>query len=259
MNVHGPLEAALSYLDRGWSVIPVRPREKRPLISWQSYQRERPSIQQVTAWFKRWPDANVGIVTGAVSGLVVLDIDPAHEGRQSLAELERRHGPLPDTVETRSGGGGRHLYFSHPGKEVRNRVALAPGIDLRGDGGLIVAPPSIHPSGNRYLWRNSHGPDDRPLAPLPPWLLTRDLFAGGRVGHTLEYWRRLLAEGVPEGMRNNTIASLAGHLLWHGVDLEVVTELLLCWNRERCRPPLTDAEVVRTVQSITRLHERHEG
>jgi hypothetical protein len=79
---------------------------------------------------------------------------------------------------------------------------------------------------------------------------------GGRLGHPLEYWRRLVTDGVPEGSRNNTIASLAGHLLWHGVDRDVVTELMLTWNRARCRPPLTDVEVVRTVESITRLHRQ---
>lgn len=251
-----PARAALDYLARGWSVVPVLPREKRPLVSWQAYQGSRPTSDQVRAWFGRWPDANVGIVTGAVSGLVVLDVDPAHGGDDSLAVLERRHGPLPVTVEAISGGGGRHVYFVHPGGQVRNRVALAPGIDLRGDGGMIVAPPSVHPSGNRYAWRAGHAPDEVPMAPLPRWLLHEVAPDGERLGHPLGYWRQLLAEGVPEGSRNNTIASLSGHLLWHGVDPEVVTELLLCWNRERCRPPLPDEEVVRTVQSISRLHER---
>jgi hypothetical protein len=74
-------------------------------------------------------------------------------------------------------------------------------------------------------------------------------------GHGLKYWRELIHKAVPEGTRNSTIASLAGHLLWHGVDAEVVLELLLCWNRVRCSPPLGDDEVLRTVESITRLHE----
>ncbi len=250
------LTIALDYLSRGWSVIPVRSREKRPLVNWQDYQQRRPTEEEVRAWFTTWPDANIGIVTGAVSGLVVLDIDPAHDGVASLGQLQRRHGPLPTTVEAVSGGGGRHLYFAHPGGLVRNRVALAPGIDVRGDGGMIVAPPSIHSSGKRYAWRKGHAPGEIPLAPLPTWLYRPPVAESGRVGHSLEYWRRLLAEGVSEGQRNITIASLAGHLLWHGVDPQVVTELLLCWNRVRCRPPLSDDEVVRTVQSITRLHER---
>ena len=262
MSRHVPqatLQAALAYLGLGWSVIPVRAREKRPLIAWQDHQRDRATVSELRHWFGRWPDANIGIVTGAISQLVVLDVDPKHDGEASVTLLERRHGPLPATVEAISGGGGRHLYFRHPGGHVRNKVALAQGIDLRGDGGMIVAPPSVHPSGARYAWRPGHAPEESTLAPLPRWLL-RDVTPDGRpAGHPLSHWRQLLAEGVSEGSRNSTIASLSGHLLWHGVDPEVVAELLLCWNRERCRPPLSDQEVIRTVQSITRLHEREDG
>jgi hypothetical protein len=250
-------QAALDYLARGWSVVPVRPQEKRPLIAWQAYQATRATADEVRAWYARWPQANVAIVTGAVSGLVVLDMDPKHGGEASLSDLERRHGQLPPTVESLSGGGGRHLYFAHPGGHVHNRVGLAPGIDLRADGGVIVAPPSLHPSGAHYAWRAGHAPQDMPLGLLPRWVLWPE--ASGRPAHPPAYWRELVSAGVGEGSRNSTIASLAGHLLWHGVDADMVTELLLCWNRQRCRPPLPDEEVVRTVASITHLHERGDG
>ncbi len=250
-------EAALSYLARGWSVVPIHARDKRPIIRWQEYQQRRASEHEVRRWFREWPDANVGIVTGAVSGLVVLDIDPKHGGSESLAALERRHGLLPRTIGAVTGGGGRHIYFSHPGGVVLNRVRLAEGIDLRGDGGCVVAPPSVHVSGRRYEWVAGHGPGEIMLAPPPQWLLDEVLpQAGARKGHTAEHWRRLVTEGVPEGERNSTIASLAGHLLWHGVDDEVVLELLLSWNKLRCRPPLSDEEVARTVENISRLHRR---
>jgi hypothetical protein len=252
-------KAALEYLAHGWSVVPVRAREKRPLLAWQIYQQQRPAVADVRAWFARWPEANVAIVTGVVSGLVVVDVDREHGGEVSLVRLEREHGPLPHTVEAISGGGGRHLYFAHPGGHVHNKVGIAPGIDLRGDGGVIVAPPSIHPSGARYAWCKGRAPDDLRLAPLPSWLLTQVDPDGEHHGHPLAHWRRLLVEGVPEGSRNSSIASLAGHLLWHGVDPDVVTELLLSWNRARCRPPLSDEEVARTVDSITRLHRRGAG
>ena len=248
------LEAALDYLDRDWSVVPVRARDKRPLIAWQVYQQRRATVDDVHGWFARWPNANVGIVTGVVSGLVVVDIDPGHGGNESLAALEREHGRLPPTVEARSGGGGRHLYFAHPGGHVHNRAALAAGIDVRGDGGMIVAPPSLHPSGRHYQWCPGRAPDEIAPAALPGWLLAEISPTDNPRGHPLAHWRRLLRDGVPEGSRNNTVASITGHLLWHGVDPDVVTEMLLCWNRERCRPPLPDEEVVRTVDSIVRLH-----
>ena len=93
---------------------------------------------------------------------------------------------------------------------------------------------------------------------LPGWLLALLQDEIKSPGHSIAYWQQLVKEGIGEGERNDTIASLTGHLLWHGVDTDVVMELLLCWNRVRCSPPLDDDEVIRTVQSITRLHQQHE-
>lgn len=254
------LTSALTYVRRGWSVIPVWPRDKRPSIPWGAHQRRCADEAEVREWFQRWPEANVGIVTGAVSSLVVLDVDARHGGDDSLAKLERAHGPLPHTIEAATGGGGRHMYFAHPGGGlVHNQVGLAAGIDLRADGGFVVAPPSIHPSGRRYEW--SHPPDETPLASMPSWLLRVVRRRGARLGHPIAHWRRLLSTGVEEGARNTSVASLAGHLLWHGVDPAVALELLLCWNATRCRPPLSPSEVARTVESIVGLHlqERRDG
>lgn len=252
------LAAALDYLARGWAPLPMVPHSKRPLIPWRELRTRMPGAAEVRGWFAAWPSAGVAVVTGAISGLVVLDIDPAHGGAESLAAIEERHGAVPPTVESRTGGGGRHLYFAHPGGEVRNRVGLAPGLDLRGDGGIIIAPPSIHPSGKPYLWRKGHAPGEIALAPLPVWLLRSRFGDEGQLGHSLAYWRELVREGVGEGRRNATLASFTGHLLWHGVDPDVVMELMLAWNQTRCRPPLPEGEVVRTVQSIERTHRRNQ-
>jgi hypothetical protein len=250
------LAVALAYAGRGWSVVPLVAHGKRPLVRWAPYQRQPADPARIRAWFQDNPDANLGIVTGAVSGLMVLDIDPQHDGDDSLSDLEHRHGPLPETIEALTGGGGRHIYFRHPGGSVRNLVGLVPGIDLRADGGLVVAPPSVHPSGRRYAWEVSHHPDDTDLAAPPGWLLRLIRETAGTAGHPLAHWRGLVKAGVAEGERNSTVASFAGHLLWHGVDPEVVLDLLLCWNATRCRPPLSDDEVARTVDSIARLHAR---
>lgn len=250
------LAAALAYAEARWSVVPLAPRDKRPLVPWLEFQQRRALPDEIRGWFRRWPDANLGVVTGAISNIVVIDIDPRHGGEAALQLLEDDAGPIPSTLEAETGGGGRHLYFAHPGRPVRNRAGLRPGIDLRGDGGLVVVPPSLHPSGRRYAWAAGHGFGEADPAPLPPRLLAEVTGRGARQGHPPAYWRGLVAAGVPEGQRNSTIASLAGHLLWHEVDADVVAELLLCWNRQRCRPPLDDAEVLRTVESITRLHRR---
>ena len=114
---------------------------------------------------------NIGIVTGEISNLIVLDIDPKHGGNSSLDRLERQFGQLPETIEAKTGGEGRHLYFAHPGGLIRNRTGLAQGVDLRGDGGYIVAPPSVHPIGRAYVWAAGRSPEDIALAALPRWIL----------------------------------------------------------------------------------------
>ena len=164
-------QAALDYLDRGWSVIPIHEKAKRPAVPWKVYQKRHAKKKTVHEWFRRSPNYNVGIVTGELSGLVVVDVDPRHDGDKSLHRLEQENGPLPVTLESITGGGGRHLYFAHPGSEVHNRVGILAGIDLRGDGGCIVAPPSIHPSGKPYRWVKGRGPGQANIAQMPDWLL----------------------------------------------------------------------------------------
>src|SRR5258708_4983154 len=205
-------EAIDDYIRRGWSIIPIRTGDKRPLVRWHEFQHRRPSVEEVRAWFSDWPEAGIGIVTGAISDLVVLDIDSRHGGDASMERLEQQHDRLPATVECRSGGGGRHLYFAHPGRLVRNKVGLAPGVDLRGDGGYVVAPPSLHASGQRYSWVADRTPDNAELASLSDWVLRPAVEEPGQLAHPIGHWRRLVREGVREGERNNTIASLAGHL-----------------------------------------------
>jgi len=240
--------------------LAVTPNGKQPLVAWRDYQRKRATPDEVRAWYKRWPNANVGIVTGQISNLVVIDVDPAHHGEDSLSGLVARFGALPLTVTANSGGGGRHLYFSAPADPVpvRSRVGVAPGIDVRAEGGMVVAPPSKHPSGGRYHWITDASAPDIP-APLPRWLIRLVQSSRPQAGHGASYWRTLAANGVEEGQRNSSIASFTGHLLWCGVDLEVIKELLLCWNQVRARPPLGDDEVIRTIESIHKTHEGEHG
>jgi hypothetical protein len=127
--------------------------------------------ETLAAWWRRWPWANIGIATGARSGIIVVDVDrPA--GEASLQILEAELGPLPLTLRAVTGGGGLHLLYSHPGG-LRNRVGGLPGysealanVDLRADGGAIVAPPSSHVSGARYRWLDL----SVPVTPAPSWL-----------------------------------------------------------------------------------------
>ena len=171
------LEWAIEYVRRGWSVIPLRANGKEPAIPWDRYQAERPTEQMITAWF-RGNNRNIGIVTGAVSSIVVLDVDAPSkpdepDGRESLDKLIARFGPLPETAVSLTGSGGRHIIFKHPGFELRNfSKKKRTGLDFRGDGGYIVSPPSIHPNGNAYEWL-----DDVEPAEMPDWL--KELCADG--------------------------------------------------------------------------------
>ncbi|MFP4077107.1 MAG: bifunctional DNA primase/polymerase [Halochromatium sp.] len=245
--------AAQAYLRRGWSVIPIQPADKRPLIPWRAYQERHATVAEVAGWLRRWPRCNLAIVTGAISGLVVLDVDPRHGGEASLKALNASQGPLPDTLSAASGGGGRHLYFAHPGPRIANRAGLRPGLDLRADGGYIVAPPSLHASGQRYRWLGQIG-QRAALALWPSALAPVQRFSTGR---SRTQWRQFLHAGIDEGRRNSGLASLAGHLLWRQVDPGVILELLLSWNQARCRPPLPEAEVARILASVQRTRQRH--
>lgn len=127
---------------------------KRPLIStWQ--QAATTDADQIRGWFRRWPQANIGIATGAESGIVVLDVDPDKNGFHSFEQLQQEI-ELPPTLTAKSGSGGRHYYYRHPlGGRIRNSASkLGPGLDIRGDGGFVVAPPSLHACGQKYEWIN---------------------------------------------------------------------------------------------------------
>jgi hypothetical protein len=180
--------AAIVYARRGWPVFPCHsPVARRAACtcgmpdcgSPGKHPRVRNGLNaattdelQVRRWWGRWPHANVGIRTGAESGLVVVDVDPAHGGAESLDRLVSVHGRFFDGTRTvRTGGGGWHFYFRHPGELVRNDTGrrLGPGIDVRGDGGYVLAPPSLHSTGNRYELDEPR----REVAALPEWLVER--------------------------------------------------------------------------------------
>ncbi len=139
---------------------------------------EKPATEkEVAEWWRRWPEANVGIVTGRVSGVVVLDVDPRSGGGSALGALEKRWGALPATLEVQTGGGGRHLWFSSD--EENPSAVLAPGLELKAERSVVTAPPSVHASGHRYLWIPERSPDDLTAAGLPGWL---KVIARGGVG-----------------------------------------------------------------------------
>ena len=158
--------AALAYARRGVPVFPCEPGGKRPLTR-NGFWDATTEARQIGAWWARWPAANVGVPTGGRSGLLVLDADPRGGGFESLALLERENGPLPETARARTGGGGVHVFFGYPaGETVRNSAGtLGAGLDVRGEGGYVVVPPSRTRSA--YEWIDRSHPAE------PKWLLAR--------------------------------------------------------------------------------------
>jgi hypothetical protein len=216
---------------------------------WKGASRGAPAVER---WFADGRRLNLGIVTGAASGIIALDVDPRHGGDETLAALERDHGELPPTWRFLTGGGGEHILFRHPGRNVANSAGkIGPGIDVKGDGGYIVAPPSVHISGRPYAISVDHHPDDGPLADLPAWLLKRIASAPTGVRSPTD-WRSVTKNGAEDGARNVTIAGLCGLLLGRRIDPHVCLDLLLAFNATRCRPPLSEDEVVSIVASIAR-------
>lgn len=263
-------DAALTYAARGWPVIPLHqvtsagcscsrgaacptPGKHPRITAWVWNASTDPD--QVRRWWRAWPHANVGVLTGARSGVLVLDEDPRHGGDEAMKDLERQHGTLPDTVVTLTGGGGHHFWFQYPPHQhVRSRSGLRGhlGLDVRGERGLIVVPPSIHASGRRYEWEVSEHPDDLPLAEAPAWLICLMVDKGHPQASGQ---RRTWGRGVAEGSRNTALASIAGQLLACEVDPHLALELCQAWNQTN-RPPLSDDEVWRTVNSIARAEMR---
>jgi hypothetical protein len=190
------LEKALFYAETmGWSVFPLQ----TPIISDAGVKcscrkgtecrdndiGKHPRTQhglkdatrdphQIRAWWSKWPQANIGLATGAASGLVVIDIDPRNGGNETLAALVAKHGPMPATLKVITGSGGAHYYLKHPGAERGIRSGngvLGTGIDVKGDGGYVVAPPSLHRCGQRWVWESATALTQVPLAEIPDWVL----------------------------------------------------------------------------------------
>lgn len=166
-SVRGTTCTCQGWLDKN-DMGPCEHPGKHPRFrNWQERATTDPVAIEEFWWNHK--GANVAIATGAGSGIFVLDIDVRNGGGDSLDTLIHQHGRMPDTLEAVTGS-RRHFYFQHPGVTVPNMVGLLPGIDVRGDGGLVVAPPSIHVSGNQYFWDGMDGLESD-IAAAPAWLL----------------------------------------------------------------------------------------
>jgi putative DNA primase/helicase len=226
---------AVEYRRRGWSPIPIKERSKEPnLLELQPYLNRKATKEELDAW--RW--SGVGIVTGPVSGVLVLDVD----GPEGEAELKKHGHPVTPMVRTASGG--LHLYFKHPAQHVRTGIRVAPGLDVKASGGYVVAPPSVGSNGRTYEWIVS--PEEAELADPPQWLMVL-LERERSKGPAPE-----IGERIPPGGRNDVLTSLAGTMRRRGMGEAEILAALRVTNEERCQPPLENEEVEKIAASVAR-------
>lgn len=208
---------------------------------------------QVAGWWGNGGNYNLAIATG--SGLVVLDVDINHDagkfGDETLADLEQQYGELPDTWTCLTGGGGVHYYFQCDDPALTVGAAFAPGLDYRGTGGYVIAPPSVHPATGRvYEWEASSTPTSVPLAPLPDWL--HRLMLQGKKDRPKQPKGKEAPGKVTEGRRNEEMFKLASSLRAKGLTVAEITAAMMEANKSRCDPPLSKQEIETICQSTGR-------
>jgi len=327
------LEIALSYLDKGLSLIPlyspemlkIKPSKgfreeldkkirendasdnptlkddvtrevltrwcKKPCISgWKEYQHKLPAREEVTNWFTMNPTANIGIITGAISNLVVFDLDS-----ESAVQYADEQGGFPDTVKVKTGK-GYHIYMKHPGFVVKNQVNKKLDIDIRADGGYVVTPPSRHGSGHYYQWEEGYSISQIDPAPCITWMIDylRDISkidpdtenklndlaeefsiielddkliqAAAETkpqesiaqAPTQDVYVGLLQNGCRQGERNHSATKLIGYLLKTGMKDTEVWEMVQMWNRDKVHPPLDQDELQKTFDSVRALEKKNQ-
>jgi len=269
------LDAALAYARTGWYVLPLHTpkpdggcschkascphagKHPRTLNGVKDATRDEATIRR---WWGRWPEANVGVATGAASGIVALDSDPRHGGDVSLSALIEKYGDWPRTPEQKTGGGGDHIIFEHPGVAFKNSASvLGEGLDIKTDGGYVVAAPSKHASGGDYRWSQLTKP-----APMPEWMvaeLTKPQPPRARPSGESSQPLVFTADGPPilDGNRNEKLFKICCALRGQGAAQDQLIPAAHEINRARCKDrwgrepfPLEDDEVAKIVGSALR-------
>ena len=263
------LRAALTYARRGWPVAPAHSTRLDASCSCSDsacdrvgkHPRTRHGLTDATTdektireWWSTWPDANVLIRTGKIGDryLVVVDVDTRNDGEENFARLAAEHEDLPETPRAITGGGGCHLFMWSrlPVKSSANQIA--PGVDVRGVGGYVIAAPSRHATGREYTWDAGAHPADVPIAEAPSWLVAVAGLAGERVKIKPSDVQGAEIHEIVEGGRNTAMFELACKMRRPGFGERSILAALRITNDERCVPPLDDWEIERIARSAAR-------
>lgn len=236
------LKAALYYAQKyGWAVFPVKAEEKRPHTP-HGCKDAKKDPGAIRAWWKKWPNDSIGIATGSISNLIVIDEDLDDEkgldGIMAMDAWEKDNGvKLPETARAITGRGGAHLYFKYSGKDILNRAGIIDGVDVRGEGGYVVAPPSIHPNGIEYAWEED--PDDVGVAEVDD--VVKQFLATGVTKGPGEKFQ--LPSIIDSGTRNSTLYHFACSLQAQGLSDTAIIAAVSAENAARCVPPIDDDEL----------------
>ncbi len=257
------VDHALKYLKRGFSIVPMRGKpysgsgseeerlknSKAPLVAWTEFQRRMPTEKEVRDWYVKWPNANLALITGMISGIVVADLD-SEDAVERAKGMNILNTPL---VKSRR---GIHAYFKYPfGMRISNSVDKQLATDIRAEGGNIIAPPSVHFSGHKYEWIEGHSLDDIQLMKLP------DIFIEAEKKKAAVENRsngmRDLYTGTAQNYRNYSLTRLCGSWVNDGLTIEECLEMAQIWNTKNS-PPMDEKEMRKTVESIFRRHHRND-
>ncbi len=230
---------ALRYWRSGLRPIPMKPHDKRPLIKWAEFQDRAPTLAEICQWWTQHAEARVGIITGQGTKLVVVDVDPRNGG--TLDDLD-----VPPAPQVLTPSGGFHLWFAHPEHPVASR-SIRRGVDIKGEGGIAIAPPSPN-----YSWATPM----QKLSPAPAWIFTQQAGPTAPLSEQRDQFIELFNESTLEGGRNTMATRLAGHLLRRGVAADAAVALLQPWA-ERCDPPFPQAELEEVIKNITLRDGKH--
>lgn len=223
------LDEALKYAASGHAVFPLKPNAKTPLTA-KGHLDASTDPEQIRAWWTKYPTANVGMATGKISGITVLDVDVKNQagGDNALKALTDTNGPLPETPQQFTWSGGwQNVYTYEPG--VKNSAGkLGKGLDVRGDGGYVVVPPSVV-NGRAYEWAVNAGLDETPLKPMPWWMVDALRPREGVSSNPPGWVSDLLANGSPNGQRDEDMTKLIGYFVRLVVDDTVIAAIMDGW------------------------------
>lgn len=246
------LRAALAYADRlKWPVFPLKPNSKQPITK-HGYKDATLDELTIRDWWKAWPKANIGIPTGIK--FWVLDVDPRHGGDESLRQLVAKHTALADTIRQTTGAGGKHYLYELPDQlKIACHQALWPGIDVKGEGGYIVAAPSIHPdTAKEYVWDTAKKSIlEESINPANPWLLVEMLAA---LKPSAEAPPFQLPEKIQKGQRHPTLFKMAASMRAKNCGYDEILAALLQLNQTRCEEPYPREHIEKLTESICKRY-----